>query len=94
MTAVALTATQRRVLTAMAGDELGLAAFTGEGSRRLGFAVLEAKAGGIIIRAYSAPEYFLKTRGLIDAAPRKCPGHWYRLTHAGRRAALKLRVGQ
>lgn len=81
-----LSVMQRRVLSAMANDDIGLAAFTGEESRKCGFGVFPAKGGGIIIRAYQGPEYFLKLRGLIEPIERNVPGHWYRLTETGRAA--------
>lgn len=80
---------QRRILTAMQNDELGFAAFTGEHSRKRGFGVFDAKHGGIIIRAYQSPEFFLKNRGFIERHERNVPGQWFRLTDAGRAALAK-----
>lgn len=77
---------QRRILSAMQDDEIGFAAFTGEQSRKLGFGVFAAKHGGIVIRAYQHPEFFLKSRGLIEQRERNVPGYWYRVTDAGRAA--------
>lgn len=71
---------QRRILTAMSEDDLGFAAFTGERARKDGFGVFAAKHGGIVIRAYQHPEFFLKSRGLIEVTERNVPGYWYRLT--------------
>lgn len=80
---------QRRILSAMQADELGFAAFTGEQSRKHGFGVFGAKHGGIVIRAYQHPEYFLKSRGLIEQHERNVPGYWYRVTDAGRAALAR-----
>lgn len=79
-----LSSMQRRILEAMARG--GLAAFTGEKARKLGFAVLDAKHGGIIIRAYQNPEFFLARRGLIQKYQRDVPGYWYAITDAGKEA--------
>lgn len=81
-----LTKMQRRILLAMKQDEIGFAAFTGEQSRRYGYGEAQARHGGIIFRAYSHPEYFLKQRGLIEPHDRNVPGRWYRLTDVGRGA--------
>lgn len=81
-----LTRMQRDILSAMKIDGVGLAAFTGEKSRRYGFGIMAAKHGGIIVRAYGTPEFFLKSRGLIELHERNVPGYWYRLTDAGRNA--------
>ena len=81
-----LTPMQQRVLSAMADADPGYAAFTGERARKDGFGVFAAKHGGIVIRAYSHPEFFLKARGLIEKQERNIPGYWYRLTAAGRAA--------
>lgn len=75
---------QKRILIAMA--ETDFAAFTGEKSRVLGFGIFEGKYGGIIIRAYQSPYFFLKNRGLIEPCPRNVLGYWYRITDAGRSA--------
>jgi hypothetical protein len=79
-----LTPMQSKILAAMRADETGFAAFTGEAARKFGFAILQAKHGGIIIRAYGTPEYFLKARGLIERVERNVPGNWYKLTAAAR----------
>lgn len=79
-----LTKMQRDVLTAMASGEL--AAFHGEQSRVLGFGVYPARSGGIVIRAYQTPQWFLKGRGLIRERSRNVPGVWYEITDAGRAA--------
>lgn len=81
---VKLTAMQRAILRAMAGDELGLAAFTGEKSRVLGFGAFKARDGGLVIRAYGTPAVFLEQRKLIERHDRNVPGAWYRITDAGR----------
>lgn len=87
---VRLTRVQCRILSAMGTDELGFAAFTGENARRLGFGIIPAKHGGIIIRAYQSPEYFLRQRGLLERVERNVPGYWYRMTEAGRAAFERL----
>lgn len=76
---------QNKILRAML-DNGGLAMFTGEGSRRFGFGIF-LMPGGIIIRAFGTPEYFLRHRGLIEVAehPRKV-GACYKLTGKGRTA--------
>jgi len=84
-----LTDMQRRILTAMAHDETGLAAFIGEKSRKLGFGVIPAKHGGIIVRAYGNPAYFLNAHRLIEQQKRNVPGTWFRLTEAGRSAVRR-----
>lgn len=81
-----LTKMQRNVLAAMVRE--GPAAFTGEEARKLGFGVFGAKHGGIIIRAYSYPAFFLERRGMIEQQERNVPGVWFRVTAKGR-AALK-----
>jgi hypothetical protein len=82
---------QRRILSAMDRDELGFAAFTGEDSRRLGFGVIPAKHGGIVIRCYGLPAYFLHHhRKLIEPTERNVPGVWYRMTDTGRAALAKV----
>lgn len=85
MDAVSYTPTQRRILRTMLLNEF--AAFTGEGSRRNGFGIFPAKAGGSIICCYGTPEAFLKMRGLIEVCERDAPGCWWRLTAAGKVAA-------
>lgn len=85
-----ITPMQRRILKAMDADDLGFAAFTGERARKAGFGVFDAKHGGIVIRAYQNPEFFLKGRGLIERVERNVPGYWYRITEDGRRAVESL----
>lgn len=76
---------QLRILRAMI--ERGYAAFTGDGARKQGFGVFTAKHGGIVIRAYQSPQYFLSHRGLIRQVEREgIPGVWYEITPAGRDA--------
>jgi hypothetical protein len=79
-----LTPMQRIILDAMA--EKGPAAFNGKGSRTLGFGLIPAEHGGIIVRAYGLPEWFLKARGLIERQDRNVPGIWFRITDKGRAA--------
>lgn len=81
MTHERLTLTQRKVLRAMK-DAGGIAAFTGEKARKLGFAVIPAKHGGVI-RCYGDPQYFLKQRGFICRIDRAVPGQWYIITDKG-----------
>lgn len=82
---------QRRILSVMLTS--GFAAFTGERARKDGFGVFDAKHGGVVIRAYQSPQYFLKQRGLIVVVERfigesqlKVPGTWYAITDKGREA--------
>lgn len=79
---------QKRIIEIM--KEKGPAAFTGEHARKHGFGVFEAKHGGVVIRAYQSPQWFLKQRGLIEVVERfigesklKVPGTWYKLTDKG-----------
>lgn len=81
---------QVRILSAMRDDETGLAAFTGKKSRKLGFGISQALYGGIVIRAYQHPQWFLKNRRLIEKQDRDVQGTWYRLTDAGRAALQRL----
>jgi hypothetical protein len=83
-----LTKMQRKILDAM-HDAGGIAAFTGEKARVNGFGVFKAKAGGVIIRAYGNPAYFLKARGLIFPLEREAPGQWFVITDVGERARMK-----
>lgn len=85
-----LTKMQRKILTAMRD---GPAAFTGEKARKHGFGIFEGKHGGVIIRAYGTPEWFLKSRGLIEQSPRNVPGSWFRLTEQGRVAITAGKLG-
>lgn len=80
-----LSGMQNKILRAMLDNEK-LATFTGEGSRRFGFGIF-SMYGGIAIRAFGTPEWFLKHRGLIEVAehPRQA-GVWYKLTDKGRTA--------
>lgn len=81
-----LTLMQRKILSAMAADEFGVAAFIGEGSRKHGFSIRPAQHGGIIVRAYGIPEHFLSARGLIERCERNAAGTWFRITLDGRTA--------
>lgn len=85
-----LTEQQFCILDGMQAND-GVAAFNGENSRRIGFGLIPAKHGGIIVRAYGLPELFLKSRGLIDRCERNVPGTWFRITDKGR-AALSAGV--
>jgi hypothetical protein len=76
-----LTKMQRRILAAM--DANSFATFTGTEARKRGFAVFDSRYGGVVIRAYGNPAYFLEHRGLIDSQKRSAPGRWYRITRAG-----------
>lgn len=82
---------QRRILNVMV--EKGYAAFTGERARKDGFGVFAAKHGGVLIRAYQSPQYFLNARHLIRKVDRiigdfMVPGTWYEITDDGREALL------
>lgn len=72
---------QRRIIEVM--KEKGFAAFTGELARKHGFGVFAAKHGGVVIRAYQSPQWFLKQRKLIEVVERDVPGTWYKLTDKG-----------
>lgn len=72
---------QKRIISEM--RRCSPAAFTGERARVAGFGVFDAKHGGIIIRAYQHPEYFLKHRGFIERVVRDVPGYWFVLTAKG-----------
>jgi len=85
-----LTKMQRQILKALADDTTGVAAFTGEKARKMGFGIFQAKHGGIIIRAYGTPSFFLESRGLIQRRERNVPGYWYSLTEAGRQAVARM----
>ncbi len=88
-----LTPMQRRIVQALTdcAPNEQFAAFTGDKARKIGFEVMPAKAGGIIIRAYASPEYFLVNRGLLERVDRGTPGTWYRLTEKGKAHAPKPR---
>lgn len=75
---------QWQILATM--EARGPAAFTGERSRVDGFGVFDAKHGGVVIRAYQSPQWFLKQRGLIALLERAFPGTWYEITDKGRKA--------
>jgi hypothetical protein len=82
-----VTPLQLRILRAM--YERGVpAAFIGENARKHGFGVLDAKGGGIVIRACANPEFFMARRGLIERQKLDRPGAWYRLTDSGRIIAV------
>lgn len=86
-----LTPTQGRILRAMRDDPLGFAAFVSTHCRKLGFGICKARGGGIVVRAYGGPEFFLEhTRKLIEPVIREgIGGYWYRLTEAGRAAVAR-----
>lgn len=89
-----LTPTQGRILRAMRDDPLGFAGFYSAGSRKLGFIASPAMSGGIVIRCYGDPAYFMVARGLIELVKREgIGGYWYRLTEAGRAAVGKQSGG-
>jgi hypothetical protein len=63
------------------------AAFTGEKARVLGFGILPSRFGGIIVRCYGTPAFFLQERGFIRVIERAgVPGTWYTLTDKGQTA--------
>lgn len=84
-----LTPMQIKILRAIAENDLGYAAFNGANSRRLGFGVWQHREGGIVIRAYGIPEWFLHSRKLIEPVDRNILGAWFRLTDTGRAAVEK-----
>lgn len=86
-----LTKMQRDIILALDKDADGFAAFTGRQSRVLGFGTWQHQQGGIIIRAYQTPQFFLKGRKILEQFERNIPGYWYRLTPLGKKLAKKLR---
>lgn len=68
--------------------EYGSAIFIG-GTRR--FDWFQHPTGGVVIRCYQGPEYFLKHRGLISPRASNAPGHWYALSEAGAALAARIR---
>jgi hypothetical protein len=84
MAAEKLTTMQSDILVAMKRGDL--AAFTGNLARKYGFGICRAKDGGVVIRAYSNPQWFLVQRGLIEPKERDVPGQWYQITPKGRAA--------
>ena len=86
-----LTPTQRFILTTASSHPDGLVVM-GAGDRQGTRVVGRNKLGYPVIVSYSAPEYFLDARGLLQPYGRdKGMLHTYRITDAGR-AALKRRA--
>ena len=83
-----LTLRQRQILLLML--QHGTTIFAG-GTRGFSWVGLASDApGGLLIRAYQTPEYFLAGRGLIERVPMNAAGTWYRLTGDGNRIAARL----
>jgi hypothetical protein len=83
---------QRRILWHMRDKNTDLVAETGEGARTEGFGCWIVDEGGLAIRAYSHPLYFMRSRGLIEPIGRNARGIWYRLTDAGREAQATVKT--
>ena len=84
-----LTPRQKQILQLMLDlDDLDAARFFG-GTR--GFSVSTLRGGGLVIRCYQIPEFWLASRGLIAEVQTNEPGRWYRLTDQGRAAAERIR---
>ena len=84
-----MTPRQKQILQLMLDlDDLDAAIFLG-GTR--GFSVATLRGGGILIKAYQTPEFWLANRGLIAEVQANTPGRWYRLTDEGRAAAGRIR---
>lgn len=77
-----LTKTQRKILVLML--EHGTAHFSG--MTRV-FHNHVGPQGGVYIGAYQTPEWFLKSRGIIEKCETNRPGQWYRLTALGQKLA-------
>jgi hypothetical protein len=89
---------QRHILKAMLTVDCAM--FTGRNSRRIGFRIAEVRAyslspgckKGIIIYAYGQPQWFLKSRGMIEQMGDEGEeSYWYRLTAAGRAASERIK---
>lgn len=78
-----MTPIQKRILWLLREHGEDTVACTGKGSRLNGFGAWTHKHGGLVIRAYSDPLYWMEAKGWLFRVTRNTPGHWYRLTNEG-----------
>lgn len=91
--------TQRRILWLMRQHDEDYVACSGHGARLHGFGHAINSEGGLFIRAYSDPLYFMSTVATASGRPepwllrvqRNTPGEWWQLTEAGKQAAASIR---
>lgn len=89
-----MTPTQRRILWLMVTLDEQFVACTGEGARLEGFGHWLPPEGGLAVRSYSDPLYFMSghPKRWLEPVERNARGRWYRITEAGRAAAAKIKT--
>lgn len=85
-----MTPIQKRILWLMRTLEEEFVAPTTTGARKLGFGHWQAAEGGLVVRVYGEPEYFMRSRGWLKHVERNAQGRWYQITDEGRAVAATI----